>query len=75
MVVLNLEQGHGFCVVGTRICQEMRVSNSAVLLWRNEAWECGLWTAVWDGVRDGRAESPPGGFDERIEHTLPEFIR
>ena len=32
MVVLNLERGHGFCVVGTRICQEMRVSNSAPLL-------------------------------------------
>lgn len=45
--VRNLEQGaggsygawlgHGFCVVGTLICQEMWVSNSAWLLGRNGA--------------------------------------
>ena|SRR6266851_2278824 len=49
--VRNLEQrsigsrwvpGLGFCGVGTRVCPEMWVSDSARLLGQNGAWERGL---------------------------------
>jgi hypothetical protein len=83
--VRNLKQdakfvgsGHGFCVVRSRIFQEVWVSNSAWLFWRNGAWERGLLIAVligvWDGARDGCAQSPPGGFDEGVEHAFPDLI-
>ena len=29
----------------------------------------------WDGASDGCAESAAGGFDEGVEHALPDFVR
>ena len=45
--------GRGFCDVGSRIFQEVWVSNSAWLLGRNGAWECGFLIGVSLGVWDG----------------------
>jgi hypothetical protein len=41
--------GHEFCVVGSRVSPEMRVSDSAMVRRAKAARECGFWSRVAGG--------------------------